>query len=1266
MSQSLNPNIKLFATDEEIAPSDIAKKERAAKQAGIDIWNYSTDVLYAISNEEISKNTKAQRVLGIREVDSNEIWQQLLVWPRWGTITPWSSKVGDILRNVGVEWTGRVEKVIWNKYDSDSENASEKLADIWHDPMMQIVVPDFDQVEKMFEMWETGKMEYVNIQGGGRAALEEFNNEKWCGLSVEYIDYLMQKFNEYGRNPTDVEIFAFSQANSEHCYHGTFNGNHIIDWIKQDTTLFQRIKATHAAHPNRTKGAYKDNAAAFLGAEWVIPIVDANWKYSFTKVELDNTLKAETHNHPTGISPFPGAATWAGWEIRDDGAVGRWSIPNTGTSGYFVSNIDGNSDIELPEGRASAHDIITNGPLGAAAFNNEFGRPSLGGIFRQFDQNIGGHYFGYHKPIMLAGGKWNVQPSQIDRLPMPAGTLVIQIGGPNFNIGLWGGSASSTVAWGQSADLDFASVQRENPEMQRRCQEVISVCSKMEENNPTLGIHDVGAGGIWNAIQEFVHDTGKGAKLNLSNFKSADPSLSPMAKWSNESQERYIAMVSPDNIERFKAICERENVPYYIGWELTESTQFILENSDTNETLIDMDINDILWNPVPLELTDETVNIDGWDLNFDAMKLTDSIKSVISDPTVWNKSFLVTIWDRTVRWMTVQDQMVGPWQVPLANACVTTHGLESTIGEVITQWERTPLAVVNPAAASRMAIGESMTNLMSVYISDFQSIAGSWNWMADKKTRGQLSALHQWVEALEKLCISLGISIPVWKDSLSMKAAGPNGEVVAPVSLVTTFTAENSDISKILTPELQAVEDSELLLVDLGEGKNRMWGSILAQSHGQFWNETPDVDNPELLLGFMKAMRELHEKWLLLAYHDRSDGGLFATISEMSFASHLWVDIDLNSLMQNASREEKLRTLFNEELGAVMQCKKSDKKEILEILSKYGLASNAHNIGCVNLEQQRVSAQYRWAELFNEKRVDLQKAWSETSYKIQRGRDNPDTADQEFARIDDENELPMPNITAFDIDDHNAHEIIAHYEANNLPKPKVAVLRTQWINGQEEMARYFSRAWFDAYDITVSDIASGKQTLSGFGGIAVAGWFSYGDALGAGRWFAASILENEIVRKQCEEFKGFWLWVCNGCQTISQLWDILEGGENFPEFKQNTSTQFEARLSPVKISEPKDSIFLKWMNGSIVPVISSHGEWRVEGWNMISNLNYTDHNGNPTDQYPHNPNGSEAGATGFEHGKTFFMMGHPEREYDPKSPWLQVPLNLREWVENNK
>jgi phosphoribosylformylglycinamidine synthase len=1260
---SIQSDMRLFRAPLELVPKHVQERNRINAQKVLgDIWNYSESVLYAVT-WELQNDEKARRVLRTTEAELNPDILSAFIGQRPGTITPWSSKVWNILLDTGVTWEGRVEKIIYHSFDSDAEWAHAKVWNIWHDKMMQISVETHPEIQKMFDLWEKEIQKHIDLQGWWKSALESWNKGIWWALSEQQMDYLCVLFWRYGRNPTDTELFAFAQGNSEHCDHGTFNGLHTIDGIEQETSFFSRIKNTRKHSPEKVLSAYKDNASAIQWSKGEIMMVWRDGTYQLTEVDLAHTLKVETHNHPTRISPYPGAATWTGWEIRDDGAVWRWSHPNTWTVWFSVSNLN---QTDISPGWASPSEIMIEWPLWASAFGNEFWRPTLNGYFRMFEQVVGGTHWGFNKPIMLAGGKWNIIESNVVKKLLPPWTLIIQLWGPWMNIWLGWGSGSSTNAGSQSEELDFASVQRPNPEMQRRCQQIIDGCATMQEENPILSIHDVGAGGIGNAVQEFVHDAWMWAIIDFTKIPVADPTMSPMETWSNESQERYVIGINPDSFELFNDLCWRENACYAVIGEIREGRQFILENEDTNEVSIDVNLDDFLGHGVELKLTDNTVTIDGWEVNLEAMKLDETISKVLSHPSVWDKTFLVTINDRTVKWRTTQDQMVGDWQIPLSNVWVTLHWMEWIIWEVITQWERSPLGVVNPEASVRMALGESFTNLMASSIEDTRSIQISWNWMAAKSHPGQLAALAYWVAAAEKMCIDLSTVIPVWKDSLSMKASSPAGDVVSPLSFNSTIEAETQDVYKTLTPELQRVDNSELFLIDLWEGKNRIGWSILAQVHGEFGNEVPDVDNPELLWKFIRAMQELHQAWILLAYHDRSDWGVFTTLSEMAFAAHAWLDIDISNI-SNQDHESYMKALFSEELWAVVQVDSSNKGLFKEILERNWVWSITHKIWSPNFDKQDINIWYAWRyNLVADTRVNLQQQWSESNLERRRLQWNPETAQQEFDRIWVEDEPMMRNEVTFDVSEHSVHKTIADYESNNKPKPRVAILRTQGTNGQEEMARYYMRCWFEAVDVHMDDLKTWRHKLEDFTWVAIPGWFSFWDALWAGAWFARTIEECESIANQFKVFKGFIFGVCNGCQVISQLKDILPDGHTFPDFKRNDSTLFEARKSSVSILENRDSKFLKGMGGSMIPVISSNGEGKSEWWNLIPSMRFVDHYGNATDKYPHNPNGSKAWATWYEVGNVLFMMSHPEREPNPESPWLQIPLNLRQWVEEQK
>ncbi len=1264
------PDIKLLQAPLETIPSHVQEKNlHAAKDRGLDIGNYTASVLYGVTGE-LRNDKDAQRVLRVEDVKI--LWNstQSFVWQREWTMTSWGSKVRDVLDATGVQSKGRVERIIHHSFDSDDTEVYSKIWNIWHDRMTEQSVQKAESVAQLFNMWEKTALAFIDISKW-KEIMQNWSKEVGANLTPDQMDFLYGLFTEKWRNPTDMELFAYAQANSEHCFHGTFNGTHLIDWKLQDKTLFQRIKNTHAHNPNRTLSAYYDNACAVSWSEEIVYIESDSGVMIPVSKDIVDLLKVESHNHPSYNEPEQWSATWTGWDLRDLEAVENGSKATAVGMSFFTSHTDGNI-LPVPNEYASARKIMLDGPIWWASYANEFGVPAIYGDARVLDQKVWGVHWGYNKPIVLAWWtgislrEWKKFQKWIRKEILEVWTQIIQLGWSGMKIGIGGWSGSSVEWWAQDANLDFNSVQRWNAEMQRRCSMVIEKCMKMGENNPLIAVHDVWAGWDGNAIQEFVKDSGKWATIDLSKIPISDLSMSPLEIWSNESQERFILGIHPDKTHIFKRTCEIENAPFSIVGEIEEGTQFTVVDKTTWEIVMDMDMEELLWENVPVQLEDKTVQIDGWELDINSMDLSESMRNILAHPTVADKSVYITIWDRTVQWKTVQDQMVWPWQIPVSNVGVTLLWMEGKTGKAITTWERTPLAIINPAASVRMGIGESITNLFSASIEDFDSMVISGNWMAARSHPGQLAALDTWVKAAEKLCIALGISIPVGKDSLSLKSQSESWEhVVSPLSFVATVHAQTLDAYKTLTPELQRVEESELFLIDLWEGKNRMGWSMLAQISDQFWNETPDVDNPEMLLWFMKVMRELHEKWILLAYHDRSDGWLFTTLSEMSFASHLWLDIDINDTSWSA-KVDFMRSLFSEELWVVIQVENSKIPILRSILEKHGLIQILSKIGKPNLEEQKVKIFHEWNLKISERRIDLQRIWSEDGYKKRCDRENPDTAKQDFDRILEENELPMPTKLTFDVSEHSVHELMKEYDNTTKQRPKVALLRAQWTNGQDEMIRYFTRCWFDVVNVHINQLKSWEYNLKDFTGFAVPGGFSFGDVLGAGSAFARMIEENEEIKQQLQEFKWFKFGVCNGCQVLSQIWDIIGNGQEFPRFERNDSAMFEARLSPVVIEENPESIFLKWMGGSIIPVKSSHAEGKSIWGNLSSSIKYSDHSGAPTDVYPHNPNGSQGWATGYEVGNTFFMMWHPEREPDPKSPWLQIPLNMRLWVEQQK
>jgi phosphoribosylformylglycinamidine synthase len=1225
--------------------------------------------------------------------------QYLVVIPRPGTISPWQTKATDIAHVCGLEDLNRLERGWYLGFDVKlDESQIQQLADLIHDRMTEVVLSDINQVD--FSLDSMRPLRSINILDEGKQALILANKEQGLALSEDEIDYLYDSFNELKRNPTDVELMMFAQANSEHCRHKIFNAEWVVDGNKQSKSLFQMIRNTHQLHPGKVLSAYHDNSAVIKGFNTSIFAPDINThEYHSIKQENAILMKVETHNHPTAISPFPGAATGSGGEIRDEGATGRGSKPKAGLTGFSVSNLRipeatqaWETEYGTPSRMATALQIMLEAPIGASRFNNEFGRPAICGYFRSFEMEVDGQRRGYHKPIMLAGGLGNIRPTHIEKQKIPPKSLIIVLGGPAMLIGLGGGAASSMAAGHSHEDLDFASVQRGNPEMQRRCQEVIDTCWRLADDNPIISIHDVGAGGLSNALPELVHDSECGGNFKLKAIPVADPSLSPMELWCNESQERYVLGISPENLDLFKAICERERCPYAIVGESTQEQQLLL---DTEETpAIDMPLSVLFGKPPKMcrEFTKKSpltplfqrggqpLFQSGEQPIFQREGLEDNIippfnkgglggileaaLRILKLPTVANKSFLITIGDRTVGGLVVRDQMVGPWQIPVADCGVTATTYGSTTGEAMAIGERSPLALLDAPASGRMAIGEAITNIAAAKIEELSDIVLSANWMAACGSNDEDAALFETVKAVGmELCPQLGINIPVGKDSLSMQAAWQDKSVVSPLSLIISAFARVTDIGHSLTPELQA-GDTVLLLIDLGRGKNRLGGSALAQVYNQIGDISPDLDNPQDLKDLFKLIQSLNQQDKILAYHDRSDGGVFVTLCEMAFAGHTGLDITIDN---DAA-------LFNEELGAVIQIKASDLNDIqAQIAQDTELSNHCHIIAKPNNSDQ-INIYQEEQQIFTESRQTLQLAWSETSYQMQKLRDNPKCAQQEYDNILTED----PGLSV----DCNFKFAAPTIITDN--RPRIAILREQGVNGHLEMAAAFDKAGFRAIDVHTNDIINGTQTLKDFQGLAASGGFSYGDVLGAGGGWAKSIRFNPRAYDEFSEFfhrpDTFALGVCNGCQMMAQLSDLIPGAENWPTFITNESEQFEARLTMVEIPE-NPSIFLQNMSGSKLPIVISHGEGRADYKNQIDNnivaLQYIDNNGKITENYPANPNGSPSGITGITtpDGRFTIMMPHPERiflssQYSwlPKTweheegPWMQMFWNARGWI----
>ena len=1224
----------------------------------------------------------------------------LLTIPRFGTISPWSSKASDIARNCGLAKIQRIERGIAYYIAGDlSEAELQLVAGLLHDRMTQLVLNDLQGAAALFSHAGPKPLTAVDVLGGGRAALEQANVELGLALAEDEIDYLVSSFNDLGRNPHDIELMMFAQANSEHCRHKIFNASWDIDGESQDKSLFGMIKNTHELHSEGVLSAYKDNAAVIVGhtAGRFYPNAETR-QYGAHQEPVHILMKVETHNPPTAIAPFPGAATGSGGEIRDEGATGRGAKPKAGLTGFSVSNLQipgFEQPWEVPYGKperiVTALDIMIEGPLGGAAFNNEFGRPALTGYFRTFEQAVdtprGLEVRGYHKPIMLAGGMGNIRADHVQKGEITIGSKLIVLGGPAMLIGLGGGAASSMATGTSSADLDFASVQRENPEMERRCQEVIDRCWQLGEHNPISFIHDVGAGGLSNAFPELVNDGGRGGRFELRNVPNDEPGMAPHEIWSNESQERYVLAVDAADFERFKAICERERCPFAVVGEATEEPHLTVADSHFGNKPVDMPLNVLLGKAPRMHRSASHEAELGDDFDASGLAIDDALTRVLHHPAVASKSFLITIGDRTITGLVARDQMVGPWQVPVADCAVTATSFDVYTGEAMAMGERTPLALLDAAASGRIAIGETLTNLAAARIEKISDIKLSANWMAAAGPPGEDARLYDTVKAVGmQLCPELGITIPVGKDSMSMKTRwqddGAEKSVTSPLSLIVTGFAPVSDIRQTLTPQLRMDKgETDLILIDLGRGQNRMGASILAQVYGQIGRQAPDVDDAEDLKAFFAVIQGLNADGHLLAYHDRSDGGLLVSALEMAFAGHCGLHLALDSLA--GSPDELAAVLFNEELGALIQVRQDATPDILAQFSAAGLGDCVAVIGQpVNNGEVRIS--FNAQPVFAGQRRLLQRQWSETSYQIQRLRDNAQCAEQEFDALLEEDNPGLSVKLAFDVN----QDIAAPYIKKGL-RPQIAVLREQGVNGQVEMAAAFDRAGFSAIDVHMSDILSGRVSLDEFKGLVACGGFSYGDVLGAGEGWAKSILFNSRARDGFQAFferkDSFALGVCNGCQMMSNLHELIPGSEFWPHFVRNRSEQFEARVAMVQVQESA-SIFLQGMAGSRMPIAIAHGEGHAEFENEEALLEadlsgcvamrFIDNHGKVTETYPANPNGSPRGITGLtsRDGRVTIMMPHPERvfravqnswrpeEWNEDGAWMRMFRNARVWV----
>jgi len=1223
----------------------------------------------------------------------------VVVIPRPGTLSPWSSKATDIAHVCGLDAIERIERGIAYGLRATGGLTQEQLraiAPALYDRMTEAAIFSLDEAAQLFVHEQPRPLNTVALRARGRAALVEANQTLGLALSDDEIDYLAASFTRLERDPTDVELMMFAQANSEHCRHKIFNAEWVIDGERQPKSLFAMIKNTYARNSRGVLSAYRDNAAVMEGAQGERWFADVDSHvYAHNAEPIDILMKVETHNHPTAISPFPGAATGAGGEIRDEGATGRGGKPKAGLAGFSVSHLripgfeqPWERDYGKPARIASALDIMLEGPIGAAAFNNEFGRPNILGYFRTFETELASGtraaLRGYHKPIMIAGGLGNVRRMHVEKSEVPPGAKVIVLGGPAMLIGLGGGAASSVGSGASAEDLDFASVQRGNPEIQRRAQEVIDQCWGLGAANPILLIHDVGAGGLSNAIPESIAHSDRGGRIDLRAVPSVEPGMSPLEIWCNEAQERYVIVIAPDQLERFTALCERERCPYAIVGETTDDGLLKVADPQFKNAPVDVPLDVILGKP-PKMLRDVR-RVPALSDAFDASRIdvVEAAYRLLRFPAIADKTFLITIGDRTVGGMISRDPMVGPWQVPVSDVAVTLSDYTSHSGEAMAMGERTPLALLDAPASGRMAVAESLTNIAAADIGAISDVRLSANWMAACGEPGEDADLYATVQAVgEEFCPALGITIPVGKDSLSMKTSwldnGRTRKMVAPLSLIISAFAPVRDVRRTLTPQLRTDRgETSLVLIDLGGGRNRLGGSCLVQVYGSLGREAPDCDDPSRLAGFFAAIVELRAGGLLLAYHDRSDGGLFATVAEMVFAGRCGVELDLA-----ADAGSIAATLFSEELGAVLQIRANDAQAVRQVLERHGLARFTSVIGRVT-NADRLIVRAGGKVVLDEARTALRRAWSETSFRMVELRDNPECAREQFAAALEPDDPGLNVRLTFE----PQQDIAAPYISKGA-RPKVAILREQGVNSHVEMAAAFHRAGFVAYDVHMTDLFERRLSLDDFRGLVVCGGFSYGDVLGAGEGWAKSILFHSRLRDEFSEYFArpdtFSLGVCNGCQMMSRLSEIIPGTQHWPRFVRNRSEQFEGRLSLVEIVE-SPSLFFAGMAGSRLPIAVAHGEGRAEFADggaldalvreRLLSARFVDNDGRPAERYPANPNGSPRGLTGITtpDGRVTLLMPHPERvfrtaqnswhpdEWGEDSPWMRIWRNARVWV----
>ncbi|HEY2782498.1 MAG TPA: phosphoribosylformylglycinamidine synthase [Steroidobacteraceae bacterium] len=1218
----------------------------------------------------------------------------ILVTPRVGTESPWSSKATDIAHVCGLSAVTRLERGTVYFIESASQlGAAElnKLAAHLHDRMTESVWVDALEPTGLFHEAAPRALRNVVLGADGHDALARANQELGLALSADEIDYLVKAFGRLGRDPTDVELMMFAQANSEHCRHKIFNAEFVIDGAPMPLSLFALIRATYARNSTGVLSAYRDNAAVIAGAHATRFFPDpSTQRYAGTAEPLDILMKVETHNHPTAISPFPGAATGAGGEIRDEGATGIGAKPKAGLTGFSVSNlkIPGMTqpwevDVGKPDRIASALDIMIAAPIGAASFNNEFGRPNTCGYFRVFEQTAGdrGPIRGYHKPIMVAGGLGSVRRPNVEKKEVVVGAPLVVLGGPAMLIGLGGGAASSVGSGQSSSDLDFASVQRGNAEMQRRAQEVIDRCVALGDANPILLIHDVGAGGLSNALPEAIAHSHRGGRIDLRKIPSAESELSPMEIWCNEAQERYVLALVPGSVDQFKALCERERCPFAVVGEITGDGRLKVADPLLHAVPVDMPIEVLLGKPPRMTRDVRSIAIHPSKLSTDGTTLGDSLDRLLRLPTIGDKSFLITIGDRTVGGLVSRDQMVGPWQVPVSDVAVSLSSYEGYGGEAMAMAERAPVALLSAPASGRLAVAEAITNILAADIHRLDEIRLSANWMAACGEPGEDAELYATVRAVSELCTALGITIPVGKDSLSMKTAwkdaGAERSVVAPVSLIVSAFAPVQDARATLTPQLDLSQPSRLLLIDLGAGKNRLGGSCWAQVHMKKGGVAADLDSPHLLSAMFNALRELKDQGLLLAYHDRSDGGLLVTLLEMAFAAHSGLRIDLGSAA------DVVAACFAEELGAVVQVPARRLAEVRAVLARHDLEPLVRDIG-EPAAGSTIEIEVRGETVYSGSRVALHRRWSETSFRMQELRDNPECAREEYARLEDADDPGLHARLSYD----PSADVAAPFIKSGA-RPAIAILREQGVNSQVEMANVFTRSGFDAYDVHMTDILAGRVRLGRFQGIVACGGFSYGDVLGAGEGWAKSILFNARAREEFAAFFArnatFTLGVCNGCQMLAALKELIPGAEAWPRFVRNRSEQYEARLSLVRIPK-SNSVLFAGMQGSVLPIAVAHGEGRAEFApglgapalfdRQLVTLQYVDHRDQPTQKYPFNPNGSEQGLAGLcsADGRVTSLMPHPERvfrsvqnswaptQWGEDGGWMRLFRNARVFV----